>query len=171
MDVARLCGGGRRTGGAAPPAAEGAAAVGGRPSSGRRHPDLVQGRRRLPLPPSGPRPRPGLAAPTGAPANQVMSHSEPVSARLDLLSCTERGGRGSWSWKYPQSVTLSYTETKHIFCVREVWMGGVDEILIRAWSQMRRDSICVYSWPASLVHIQTRLPLWALWARTQSYPD
>lgn len=74
MDVARLGGGGGAAQGAAAPAAEGAGAVGGQAVSGLRHPDLVQGLRRLPLPPPGPGPRPGLVAPTGAPAAQVMSH-------------------------------------------------------------------------------------------------
>lgn len=95
VDVARLCRSGRSTDGPASPAAEGAAAVGGKPASGRRHPESFQGHGGVPLHPPGPGPRFGLASPTGEPAAQVMRQTE-----------LHRAGRTEESL-YPQSVSLS----------------------------------------------------------------
>ena len=92
MDVARLRGGGRSTAGAAPPAAEGAAAVGQKSASGCRHPDFVQGHRGLPLSPPGPGSQPGLPAPAGVPAAQVMRQSEPRVAPGGLYGAARTEG-------------------------------------------------------------------------------
>lgn len=109
MDVARLGGGGGPADGVAPPVAEGARAVGRGPVSGRRHPDLVQGRRSLPLPRPGEGPQPGLSAPTGAPATEVRRQEKPQAygpLRLNLLRLY-RAGRTSQNQKYSENVSLT----------------------------------------------------------------